>query len=104
MPEKLHWTQPADAQLRRLRAEGATWDAIAAAMRVSRSAVIEHGRRIGARLPPPDVVPEAVRELMDPAREPLRAGHPVSWRAITAGTLLAGSRYPWPPWREWECG
>jgi len=104
MPQKLHWTQPADAQLHRLRAEGATWDAIAAAMRLSRSAVIEHGRRIGARRPPPDAMAAALRALMDPAREPLPAGHPVSWRAITAGTLLAGSRYPWPPWREREYG
>jgi hypothetical protein len=97
MPQKLHWNQLTDNQLRRLRAEGATWDTIAAALRLSRSAVIEHGRRIGAQRPRPKVAMAVVRELLDPGREPLPAGHPVTWGAITAGTLLAGSRYPWPP-------
>jgi len=97
MPQKLQWNELTDIQLRRLRAEGATWDAIAAALRLSRSAVIEHGRRIGVRRPPRVVVEAAMHDLFDPGREPLPAGHPVSWGAITAGTLLAGSPYPWPP-------
>lgn len=29
-------------------------------------------------------------------REPLPAGHPVTWGAITVGTELAGSDYPLP--------
>jgi len=96
MPQKLYWSQPADQQLRRLRAEGATWDAIAAALRRKRWAVIAHGLRIGARLPPPEVMPAALRELLDPAREPLPAGHPVAWQLINAGTVLAGTEYPRP--------
>jgi hypothetical protein len=92
MPKKLEWTAAQDAQLRRLRAEGATWDGIAAVLGLTRWAAMERGRRIGARRPPPDFVapPE------DPAREPLPAGHPRSWDGINAGTVLEGTPYPLP--------
>jgi hypothetical protein len=30
-------------------------------------------------------------------RPPLRAGHPISWAALTSGTLLDGVAFPWPP-------
>jgi hypothetical protein len=92
MPKKLEWTDAQDAQLRRLRAEGATWDGIAAVLGLTRWAAMDRGRRIGARLPPPDFV----RPPEDPAREPLPAGHPRSWDAINAGTVLEGSPYPLP--------
>jgi hypothetical protein len=92
MPRKLPWTEAQDAQLRRLRAEGATWDVIADLLCMTRWAVIERGRRIGARLPPPDFVPPPE----DPARASLPAGHPSSWGAITQGTVLEGTPYPLP--------
>jgi hypothetical protein len=92
MPPKLCWTEARDTQIRRLRAEGATWDAIAHALLLSRFAVIERGRRIGARKLPaaPRVLPE------DPERPPLPAGHPRSWGALIEGTLLEGTPYPLP--------
>ncbi len=92
MPAKHNWTNAQDTQIRRLRAEGATWDTIAAVLGMTRWATIERGRRIGARLPPPDFVPPPD----DPAREPLPAGHPRSWDAVTAGTVLEGTPYPLP--------
>jgi len=92
MPKKLEWTDAQDAQLRRLRAEGATWDGIAAVLGLTRWAAMDRGRRIGARLPPPDFVPPPE----DPAREPLPAGHPRSWNTINAGTVLEGTPYPLP--------
>jgi hypothetical protein len=92
MPARHIWTNAQDTQLRRLRAEGATWDVIAAILGMTRWATIERGRRIGARLPPPDFVPPPD----DPLREPLPAGHPRSWDAITAGTVLENTRYPLP--------
>ena len=94
MPQKLMWTAGQDAQIRRLRAEGATWDMIAAALHVTRWTAIERGRRIGAQPP--------LRKLGgspkpdDPARDPLPAGHPSSWGAITAGTALEGAPYGQP--------
>lgn len=91
MPRKLAWTEAQDVQIRRLRLEGASWDAIAASVGLNRWAVIERGRRIGARRPPPDCPPP-----QDAAREPLPPGHPISWNAITAGTVLEGSAYPLP--------
>ena len=92
MPEKLVWTDPRDTLLRRMRAQGAAWEAIAVALGISRNAAIERGRRIGARLPPPRYVPEPE----DPERPPMSPGHSVSWGAIVAGTCLADEPYPLP--------
>ena len=92
MPKKLPWTDAQDAQIRRLRAEGADWDGIAALLGLTRWAVIERGRRIGARLPPADFIPAP--EDLD--RDPHPPGHPLTWGAITAGTVLADTPYPIP--------
>src|SRR5215831_2968855 len=92
LPRKLIWTAAQDTQLRRLRAEGATWDAIAVAFGLTRWAIIERGRRIGARPPPREFVPPQE----DPARDPLPAGHPRSWDVLTAGTVLENTPYPMP--------
>jgi hypothetical protein len=90
VPEKLIWTDPRDALLKRMRAQGTAWETIAGALGISRNAAIERGRRIGARLPPPEYVPEPE----DPERPAMPAGHSVSWGAIVAGTCLAGEPYP----------
>jgi hypothetical protein len=82
MPPKLQWTAALDAQLCRLRAEGATWDTIASLLSVSRYTAIERGRRIGARKPPPEhrVRPSKILEVI--------LSHPVirgpGWRSQTA--------------------
>ena len=91
MPQKLHWSEATDTVLRRARAEGHTWDSIAELLGVSRWTVIDRGRRIGARRPPPDFTPKP-----DLFRPPLPAGHPHSWGLINQGTCLHGVRYP-PP-------
>jgi hypothetical protein len=92
MPKKLEWSEGQDLIIRRMRMEGSTWDAIAAALGVSRYTAIDRGRRIGAERPPAGfcLPPE------DPRREPLPAGHPRCWKAITDGTLLEGTPYPLP--------
>ena len=92
MPTKLSWTTAQDAQIRRLRAEGASWDGIAGSLGLSRWSIIERGRRIGARPPPRDFVPPPE----NPARDPLPAGHPRSWGVLTAGTVLENTPYPMP--------
>ena len=105
MPAPLTWTELADDTLFSLRAQGRSWDAIAAVLGISRWAASERGRRIGAQKPP--APPPA--EAEEGAREPLPAGHPVSWGAITAGTVLDGLDYPFPQpgaqdddtWLEW---
>lgn len=91
MPLKLEWSPPRDAVLCRLRAEGASWEAIAAELVISRNAAIERGRRLGARLPPMPREPAPP----DPNREPLAAGAEQSWGALVAGSLLTGSLYVW---------
>jgi len=92
MPIKIHWSEATDAKLRRLRAEGATWDAIATELSISRYTAIERGRRIGAPRPPPEHKPAPE----DPGRAPLCPGHPRTWGALTEGTVLAGTPYPLP--------
>ena len=77
-----------------MRAADATWDAVAEALHVGRTIAREHGLAIGAPKRPDSIaafVPVAP-ELDD--RRPMTAGHPVSWGAITAGTLLEGARFP----------
>jgi hypothetical protein len=84
MPRKLIWTEGQDAQIRRLRTEGASWDLIALALGLARWTVIERGRAIGVERAPVNAVP-----VLDEAdRQPLPAGHSDSWGAINRGTSL----------------
>ena len=90
MPHPLIWTEPRDSQLRRMRAEGASWDDISATLRISRWAAIERGRRVTAQKPPRPPIPSPV----DLGRDPLPAGHCLSWGILVAGTVLEGAAYP----------
>ena len=95
----MNWTDRRDRILCALREEGRSWDTIAAMLGISRWAVIQRGRLVGA------CKPEAPEPAADAAnaqtgREALPAGHPDSWGAITAGTLLDGIAYPFAPLLE----
>lgn len=85
------WTAPVDFRLRRMRLEGASWEAIAESLAVSEGAARARADQIAAHRPSPGL---AVAE--DPGREPLAAGHPQAWGVLTQGTWLAGTRYPTP--------
>jgi hypothetical protein len=93
MPQKTAGNAHSDALIAQLRARGLAWETIAFTLGQSSWAVVQRGVRIGLcrqlLVPDPD--------LADPAREPLRAGHPLSWGPLCDGTLLEGSLYPWPP-------
>lgn len=95
MPRRIVWTPEKDATIIAMRAAGGTWDAIVAAIGHTRWTIIERGNLIGAALPAP--VPK--KPEIDLSRDPLAAGHPVSWGAIIAGTSLADSAYPHPVFR-----
>lgn len=95
MRAKIEWTEQRDDLLTALRAEGATWDGIAARMRVSRWAVLERGKHLGIWRPAPAATVKPATRAMD--SDPLPPGHPVSWGAITAGTWLSGQPYPYAP-------
>jgi hypothetical protein len=84
MPRKLVWTEGQDAQIRRLRTEGGSWDLIALALGLARWTVMERARTINAGRPPVN----AVALPDESAREPLAAGHADSWGAINRGTSL----------------
>ncbi len=90
MPRALKWSAAQDTLIRGMRGTGASWDAIAEALRVNRWTASERGRHLGVKLPEPKSEP--TRE----SRAPLPAGHPIPWGAITASTCLAGQAYPLP--------
>src|ERR1700704_2247288 len=92
MPKRIEWTGAQDARIRRMRAASASWDSIAVAVGVTRWTVIERGRRLGARLPPPGFVPAPE----DPERPALPPGHEATWDVIIKGTPLEGTPYPIP--------
>ena len=98
MPAKLDWPDAMDAQLLQLRRERTAWDVIARTMGLSRNTVIERARRIGvAKRSKIGVAAPVVESDERPARP---AGHPATWGAITAGTVLEGAEYPYPVF-EW---
>ena len=84
MPRKPVWTEGQDAQIRRLRTEGADWDVIAIALGLTRWAIVERAKTLGAERRSG----HAVGGESDADRQPLPAGHPDSWGAINRGTAL----------------
>lgn len=94
MTAPIIWTEDRDKLLIALRAEGRSWGSIAALMGISRWSAIERGNQVGARKPE---LPQGAADSGDSGRPPLPPGDPVSWGAITAGTVLAGAAYPRPP-------
>ncbi len=93
----IQWTPIADQRLTRLRTEGASMRFIAKAFGLSRSSITERARRLGLNIPTkPVLLPKPPKAETDPGREPLPAGHQISWGLITAGTCLEGAPYT-PP-------
>lgn len=90
MPQKRGWTEAEDAVIRSMRAAGCTWQAIGDYLDLPRNTVLDRGRRLNAAAPEP--APKPPPEACRPAC-PLPAGHPWSWRLLTAGTLLDGVPY-----------
>ena len=90
MSRRARWTHGQDTQIRRRRVEAASWETIATELVLPLAVVIARGRQLG--LPAPR--PSAAGPAEDPMRDPLPAGHPASWDAINAGTVLRGVAYP----------
>jgi hypothetical protein len=92
MPGKRVWTEGQDAQIRRLRTEGASWDVIALLLGLTRSIIIERARHLNVVRPPANAAPS----MDESDRAPLPAGHPDSWGAINRGTLLENMPFTTP--------
>lgn len=100
MPQRIIWTEQADAEILRLRQTGITWDAIAHRLGVGRNSVLARGQLLlrGAA-PPAAAVPAGPPHAAAPRitnRAPLSPGHPIAWGVLTEHTSLAGSAYPYP--------
>lgn len=94
MANKLVWTGLRDGILRTLREQGMSWECVAAAMGISRWTAIGRAKALGLHAPLPRPPRPPVPER---GEAPLPAGHPIAWAVLTAGTLLAGTAYPFPP-------
>jgi hypothetical protein len=90
------WTNQADARLVRLRGEGASIRNLATAFGLSRSAIAVRAGRLGLALPSKPAPPAKTGPAPDLTRDPLPAGHPISWDLLTAGTSLEGAAYEIP--------
>ncbi len=85
MPKAIPWTADMDAQLTELRSGGASMESIAKIMRKARHTIRDRCYLLNIR-PPPAEQPMTQVNFSDP----LPAGHPVSWGAITRGPSLEG--------------
>jgi len=110
MPVRVSWTARADARLVKMHLDGLSLRAIASAFHLSRSAITSHARQIGLTLPSRPIAKRVVpltqcSGLDDKNREPLPAGHPISWDRITAGTCMQGEVYEYLSWERLQtCG
>lgn len=95
MPSKRDWTEAEDALVRRIGTpDGPLKSEVARALGCAAWTVHDRMKAIGHR-------PEALdRQIVDEApedltRDPLPAGHTISWGAITRGSCLEGE--VWEP-------
>ena len=95
MAQRFAWTPARNQMVLEMRRGGIKWDTIADAIGVGRNSVIDHARRLGvAKRSSVGTPPPPVREAIDRPARP--SGHPDTWGLIIRGTVLEGSRYPWP--------
>ena len=83
------WTPDRDDKVRELAASGVSKANIAVALDVSKGRVQQRMRTLRVK-----VTQDVAGVAMLLPHLPKSAGHPVTWGAITAGTILAGEPYP----------
>lgn len=92
MPKQRTWSEQEDEYILQAMHARVTYDVMAAHLNVCRNAVIERRKRLKATrrilLVPIRVSTED--DSYDLRRGPLPSGHPVSWGALTYGTMLDG--------------
>jgi hypothetical protein len=98
---RVAWSAQSDVILTRMRLDGLSLRAMASACGLSRSAVAARAAQLGLTFPRKPVIAKAkphatAKSAIDGARQPLPAGHPISWALITQGTSLEGVEYE-PP-------
>lgn len=84
MSRAIEWTKEMDATLCEMRADGCTCLEIAAALDVSKNAVINRMDRLGLVTGVRFRVQHAVPRMEDRDEAPLPPGHPLTWGAISA--------------------
>jgi hypothetical protein len=96
MPIARVFTAAQDDTIREMLAAGKGAHLIGLVLGISKSTITDHANKACLR---PLVDPEKAAPAPPAApqsREPLPAGHPVTWGLLTAGGLLEGVRYPHP--------
>lgn len=99
MPDKIHFSAAMDEAVVFMRSRGVTLDAIAESIGTGRHVVVMAIRRLFPGGDPGRQARQAARNMLPSASVPrdevgvMRAGDPISWGAITRGTLLEGAPY-----------
>jgi len=94
---RITWTAHADQKLAKMREHGISMRCMARAFGLSRSVITARARALGLEIPTrPAPVAQKASLLPDWGRDPLPAGHDLTWGLITQGTCLEGSCYT-PP-------
>ena len=96
MPIPLVWSMGQLGQMQFMRAAGHKWSDISIAVGFSVSTCRQKARSIGCFEIPRPIAVEKLPEINHADAWICPPGHPVSWGAITAGTILAGEPYPLP--------
>ena len=92
----MEWRSDQDALLLRLRANQVSWEDVADLVGRNRDGCISRARALGLKKAGDlMLVQQPVKQRLGP-QQPKPAGHPASWQAINAGTILAGEPYPLP--------
>jgi len=94
---RITWTPQSDQRLAKMREQGMSMRCMARSFGLSRSVITARARILGLEIPNrPALAPQKPPPSSDAGREPLPAGHALTWGLITQGTCLEGSLYT-PP-------
>ena len=95
---RVRWTQQSDQKLAAMRKQGMSMRCMARSFGLSRSVITARARVLGLEIPTrPQSPPQNASVPQESGREPLPAGHALTWGIITQGTCLEGSSYTPPP-------
>lgn len=100
---RLAWSAEALRALVELRGDGASWDEVGRKLGVARTAATAVARQMGLQTGRPARVrlPPATNAQAPDLRDPLAAGHPLSWSLLLALTpSLEGTPFRREPFRQ----
>ncbi len=87
------WSEADKEQMKSLRASGMTWHAMGLVLLRGRTAMTTMAQSMGLTSLPSSRAQPPVEPELSANRDAFPPGHPVTWGAITTGTVLDGERW-----------